>query len=247
MKKSSKIMCRIIAVSMIAAMAVGTNAVLPVSPLADTSITVHAEEYGDYEYEVNEDNTVTITRYNGEEKNVTIPSKIDGKQVTVIGRFAFENSRQFLQSVVIPSGVVRINERAFQWCEKLQTVTLPEGLKVLEDAVFEYCYMLKEIKLPSTLEEAGYYQFQHDRNLSSVTLSPKMTRISDCMFQDCNSLEEITIPDSATAVISKPSISAKIPNSDISESHSDIQLWKVSPCPKALKKQTAGYFRETII
>ena len=195
MKKSSKIMCRIIAVSMIAAMAVGTNAVLPVSPLADTSITVHAEEYGDYEYEVNEDNTVTITRYNGEEKNVTIPSKIDGKQVTVIGRFAFENSRQFLQSVVIPSGVVRINERAFQWCEKLQTVTLPEGLKVLEDAVFEYCYMLKEIKLPSTLEEAGYYQFQHDRNLSSVTLSPKMTRISDCMFQDCNSLEEITIPD----------------------------------------------------
>ena len=196
MKKSSKILCRIIAASMIITMAAGTGMAAPVSQVIGTSISVNAEEYGDYEYEVNEDDTVTITRYNGEEKNVTIPSKIDGKQVTIIGRYAFENSRQSLQSVVIPSGVVRINERAFQYCEKLKTVTLPEGLKVLEDAVFEFCYSLREIKLPSTLEEAGTYQFQHDRNLSSVTLSPKMTRIADCMFQDCNSLEEITIPDS---------------------------------------------------
>ena len=202
MKKSSKILCRIIAASMIITMAAGTGMVAPVSQVIGTNVSVNAEEYeeevaesGDYEYEVNEDDTVTITRYNGQEKNVTIPSKIDGKQVTIIGRYAFENSRQSLQSVVIPSGVVRINERAFQYCEKLKTVTLPEGLKVLEDAVFEFCYSLREIKLPSTLEEAGYYQFQHDRNLTSVTLSPKMTRIADCMFQDCNSLEEITIPD----------------------------------------------------
>ena len=200
MKKSSKIMCRVIAAAMIISMAAGTGMTAPVSQLVGTSITVNAEEYGDYEYEINDDNTVTITRYNGTEKNVTIPSQIDGKQVTVIGRFAFENSRQSLQSVVIPSGVVRINERAFQYCEKLQTVTLPEGLKVLEDAVFEFCYMLKEINLPSTLEEAGTYQFQHDRSLSSVTLSPKMTRIADCMFQDCNSLEEITIPDNIESI-----------------------------------------------
>ena len=73
-------------------------------------------------------------------------------------------------------------------------------MKVLEDAVFEFCYLLKEIKLPSTLEEAGTYQFQHDRNLSSVTLSPKMTYIADCMFQDCNSLEEITIPDNIESI-----------------------------------------------
>lgn len=207
MKKSTKIMCRVIAAAMILSMAAGTGMAAPVSQLVGTDISVNAAEYeeetaesGDYEYEVNEDDTVTITRYNGEEKNVTIPSKIDGKQVTTIGGYAFENSRQFLQSVVIPSGVVRIKERAFQYCEKLQTVTLPEGLKVLEDAVFEFCYMLREIKLPSTLEEAGTYQFQHDRNLSSVTLSPKMTRIADCMFQDCNSLEEITIPDNVEEI-----------------------------------------------
>ena len=207
MKKSNKIMCRVIAAAMILSMAAGTGMAAPVSQLVGTDISVNAEEYeeevaesGDYEYEINEDDTVTITRYNGEEKNVTIPSKIDGKQVTVIGRYAFENSRQSLQSVVIPSGVVRINERAFQYCEKLKTVSLPEGLKVLEDAVFEFCYSLRTIKLPSTLEEAGTYQFQHDRNLSSVTLSPKMTYIADCMFQDCNSLEEITIPDNIESI-----------------------------------------------
>ena len=79
MKKSSKIMCRVIAAAMIISMATGTGMTAPVSQLVGTSITVNAEEYGDYEYEINDDNTVTITRYNGTEKNVTIPSLIDGK------------------------------------------------------------------------------------------------------------------------------------------------------------------------
>ena len=202
MKKSSKIMCRLIAAAMIVSMVAGTGMVAPVSQIIGTSISVNAEEYGDYEYEVNDDDTVTITRYHGTEKNVTIPSKIDGKQVTVIGGYAFydEDVRRNLQSVVVPSGVVRIKERAFQWCTNLRTISLPEGLKVLEDAVLEYCYSLKSVVMPSTLEEVGYYQFQHDGNLTSVTLSPKMTCINDCMFQDCNSLEEITIPDNIETI-----------------------------------------------
>ena len=62
MKKSSKIMCRVIAAAMIISMAAGTGMTAPVSQLVGTSITVNAEEYGDYEYEINDDNTVTITR-----------------------------------------------------------------------------------------------------------------------------------------------------------------------------------------
>lgn len=77
MKKSSKIMCRVIAAAMILSMAAGTGMAAPVSQLVGTDISVNAAEYeeetaesGDYEYEVNDDNTVTITHYNGEEKTV---------------------------------------------------------------------------------------------------------------------------------------------------------------------------------
>ena len=42
-------------------------------------MTVSAvETYGDFEYEVNEDDTVTITKYIGHSEDVTIPNTIDG-------------------------------------------------------------------------------------------------------------------------------------------------------------------------
>lgn len=47
--------------------------------------------YGDYEYEVKDDNTVTITKYEGSDINVIIPNTIDGKSVTSIGDWAFHN------------------------------------------------------------------------------------------------------------------------------------------------------------
>jgi hypothetical protein len=43
----------------------------------------------DFEYSVNRDGTLTITKYIGTEKNVVVPSGIDGKAVTKIGEYAF--------------------------------------------------------------------------------------------------------------------------------------------------------------
>ena len=45
--------------------------------------------YGDFSYTINENNEITITRYNGYSSSVDIPSVIDGKIVTTIGESAF--------------------------------------------------------------------------------------------------------------------------------------------------------------
>ena len=69
----------------------GAGSALPEGALKlDTDISGSAETYGDYEYTVfDKDDTVSITKYNGTDTKVTIPSTIDGKrlQALVIERF----------------------------------------------------------------------------------------------------------------------------------------------------------------
>lgn len=72
---------------------------------------------GDYEWELNLDwdlDTVRITKYTGQNKEVVIPATIDGKAVTVI---AYAGSGAFgskgLTSVKIPEGVKEIGQWAF--------------------------------------------------------------------------------------------------------------------------------------
>ena len=46
-----------------------------------TSVSVSAAQvYDGFEYEVNNDNTITITKYNGKDTSVVIPDTIDGKK-----------------------------------------------------------------------------------------------------------------------------------------------------------------------
>ena len=62
--------------------------VLSAGVIAGTSFTVNAEIYRDFEYYY-EGDSITINGYNGIGGEITIPSTINGKSVTSIGRYAF--------------------------------------------------------------------------------------------------------------------------------------------------------------
>ena len=68
---------------------------------AATTATQSGDTFGDYEYTVDYGETVSITKYNGSDTEVTIPSEIDGKKVTTIGSDAFSGCTS-LASVTIP-------------------------------------------------------------------------------------------------------------------------------------------------
>src|SRR6478609_4271367 len=108
-------MRRILSLLMLCALLVGS---LPL-PAA------HAEDVqdNDFTYVVQPDDTVTITGYTGTSTEVTIPSEIEGKPVTVSGSSAMDNAG--LTSVTIPIGITRIESFAF-YRNLLTDLTIPD-------------------------------------------------------------------------------------------------------------------------
>ena len=128
-------------------------------PLIETGLTVRAKElvYGDFEYEINYEDCITILEYKGSDTSVTIPDTIDGRKVTSIGGYAFRDCTS-LTSVTIPDSVTSIEQYAFRDCTSLTSVTISDSVTTIGGSAFWGC-----------------------KNLTSVTIPDSVTRIEDIM------------------------------------------------------------------
>ena len=91
-----------------------------------------------YSYKV-DNGEITIVKYslfkNDLEKDIVIPSVIEGKPVTQIAAFGF-NEHTGLTSVTIPESVRSIGNNAFASCRFLESVTISEGVKSIDVGAF---------------------------------------------------------------------------------------------------------------
>ena len=145
-----------------------------------SGISVNAEEAeidtSVFEYEENDDGTITITGYKGTDETVVVPSEIDGKSVKIIDRLLTVD----IKHVIIQEGITEVKESAFTGGinpSKLETVFLPSTLKIIGDQAFERCYQLNSINLPDGLISIGWEAFYY-----------------------CEKLERLVIPDSVTEI-----------------------------------------------
>ncbi len=116
-----------------------------------------SKEYskGSLNYIVLDDNTLKITKYHGEEKNYTIPSKIGGKTVSVIGRFAFLDADK-LENLVIPGSVKVIEDEGIASCAKLKTIVINKGkLKNMSNLGIVSCHKLQSLRIPKNVKNIG--------------------------------------------------------------------------------------------
>ncbi len=113
--------------------------------------------FKDLTYTVLENGSIKVLKYKGDDKSYTIPSKIDGKNVTAIGSMAF-NSCTELQNLTIPGTVNKIEDYAVSYCPKLKTLTIKEGkLKKLQSLYFYCCRGLKTVKLPKNISSMEFF------------------------------------------------------------------------------------------
>ena len=103
----------------------------------------------DFEYkEIN--GKIELTKYLGNEKEVVIPSEINGKPVISIGPACFLMSK--LESVVLSDNILEIKDNAFNSCSNLNEVLFNDILVNIGSNAFCGCRSLKEIVFPPYLD-----------------------------------------------------------------------------------------------
>ena len=95
--------------------------------LGDSEADTKTLHFGSYEYEV-VDSTVKIVKYTGNESSIKIPDSINGRSVTKIGEYAFEE-KQSLTEVILPNKLESIGDFAFFGCIKLKKLDIPQTVK----------------------------------------------------------------------------------------------------------------------
>ena len=95
-----------------------------------------------------EDGTLIITSYKGEETEVTVPVKIGNNIVTAVGEYALSSlasrannivSRLFIEKIIVPNGIKTIGKKALGGSgmhgksSRLKEVVLPETLDIFTD------------------------------------------------------------------------------------------------------------------
>ena len=149
------------------------------------------EVLADFQYKLNVDNTITLTKYIGNKKEVIIPNEYDGYMVTKIGEGTFKETN--IEKVVIFDGITEIGAYAFYNCPKLKEVILPEGLKNIEEGTFYICENLEKINIPETVTIIGDGAFQRCTNLKFIKIPRSVSVMKTVIFYECTNLENVII------------------------------------------------------
>ena len=131
--------------------------------------SVKAATSGNYEYNELDDGTVEITGYIGSETNLNIPSTLNGKKVTKIGKDAFYRNNDIVK-VTIPNTVTTIGI-SFQYCGSLTSIEIPNSVTSISSNCFQDCSNLSEIKIhkpQGSIENAPWGATKGDKVLNWV-------------------------------------------------------------------------------
>ena len=190
MKITVKIMSLIISLSMI----IG---ILFVSVISGSAIVEIKE--GDFSFVKNSDDTCSVYRYYGTDKDIVLPKEALGRTVSSIYSHCFENSD--ITSVTIPDCYTSIGESAFYGCKNITSVYIPSSITSIGSMSFNSCTSLSSFDISDavSLTTLPYAVFQGDTALTDFEIPPSITTIADRAFSRTG-LKTIVVPDTVAVV-----------------------------------------------
>lgn len=133
----------------------------------------------------------------------TDPIDVDLSNIRFDGEFGlggiFEGNTA-LGSIILPSGMTKINNPGFTGCTNLTSVTLPETLETIGGNAFQGCSLLKSVIIPNSVTSISGSAFDSCTALTYVKLPDGIMELSESTFRYCSALPSITIPASVTTI-----------------------------------------------
>ena len=137
-------------------------------------------------------------------KDLSIPSLINGRNVSRIGNEAFKD--QGLTRVILPDALSEIGSRAFE-DNFLSIIDIPEGVISIGDWAFNRNQMTL-VSLPSSIKVIGRDAFARNL-LETVEIPEGVSIVKENTFGD-NRLISVVIPSSVTAIGSEAFLSNQL-------------------------------------
>ena len=145
-----------------------------------------------------DDGTLSINKYAGTDDTYSIPSVINGKKVTEIGKYAFERAQNV--SIIIPNTVKRVQHCGFYGCTKLKKISIPDSVEYIGQGAFRYCSSLEKVVIPNKIKCIKEGTFAGCKSLSDITISNSVEDIDYNAFGNCVSLKKVTIPQNVVNI-----------------------------------------------
>lgn len=214
-RKHKYCICMAVLLSLVMSVTRGVPSGKTMVPLAKAAFDMQVEEKEwipdkeCWKYEENEDGTIWITSFEDsytyddgndrykEAYSQTVPSELDGKKVTRIGKASgfndFWQAEKRITSLKVPHGVKEISIISN---EDFVSVELPSSLEHIGNDAFANAYALKHVSIPDTanLTSIGFYAFLNCRNLVSISFPEALAYIFNQAFYGCFALKSIALP-----------------------------------------------------
>lgn len=168
---------------------------------------------GDFEYNVNEiKGTAVITKYKGNEQELSIPETVEAYTVVGINSFVFAHKHN-IKKVIIGENIASIGYGAFANCTSLDEIEISNSnaeYSSVDNVIFNkdktkiICYLSGKTEgkyvVPNTVTELESYAFAFAKNLKDIVLPNGLKVIPNDTFISCSKLESIVIPSCVTEI-----------------------------------------------
>lgn len=145
-------------------------------------------DVGDYSF-YKQGGEYILYRYNGSDKELTLPELIDGEHTYKIGRKVFRDRNDII-NVVIPTSVTAIGDYAFAG-SNLISIVIPDNVTVIGDYAFNGCTSLTSVVIGKNVSKLGEYAFYYCPNLTSVVIGENVSMIGASAFWNCSKLTSV--------------------------------------------------------
>lgn len=99
-----------------------------------------------------------------------------------------------LESVELPDSLCQIGSSAFSGCTNLMSLVIPPDVVEIGNYAFDYCSRLVDVDIPLGVENLGEGAFRECTSLTAIQIPTGITCIASATFEGCGSLQSVTIP-----------------------------------------------------